>query len=358
MSHTVEDQAIADLINALNDRTWKTRRQASDALISLGKPAVQPLMAAIRENTFTVFTLPEAVRALGGIGDEQAVDLLIEELENWNVHAVQEAIKGLGHLGSPQAIQPLIAVFRHDWDDEETITAWQEASKALAAIGETALVPLIEGLQDRNSLVRSGVIDALGQLRGTQAVDPLVSMLQDEERQVRADAAEALGSIGDQHAVEPLVALLADEDQYVRCQACYALGDIGTLQVFDPLVTVFNDPDPHVRHAAVVNLARLQGMRIRGLDPDPEPATRHATIEQLKSTQGERVLDLLLGALRDSDGTVRSSAAHALGQIGDERVVPALAWIEQNDTGSAGANKVKDAAARAIQSIHERYQKS
>jgi HEAT repeat protein len=130
MSHTSEDQGIADLINALNDQTWKTRRQASDALIRCGKPAVQPLMAAIRENTFTVFTLPEAIRALGGIGDVQAVDLLIEELESRNVHAVQEAIKGLGSIGNPQAIEPLIDVFRHDWDDTETFTAWQEAATA------------------------------------------------------------------------------------------------------------------------------------------------------------------------------------------------------------------------------------
>jgi HEAT repeat protein len=117
MSHTSEDQGIADMINTLNDRTWKTRRQASDALIRRGKPAVQPLMAAIRENTFTVFTLPEAIRALGGIGNTQAVDLLIEELESRIVHAIQEAIKGLGSLGDPQAIEPLIDVFRHNWDD-------------------------------------------------------------------------------------------------------------------------------------------------------------------------------------------------------------------------------------------------
>jgi len=332
--------------------------QAATALIRLGEPAVEPLMLAIRNAQFGYRYLPGAVQALGAMGDERAVPLLIDILASDHVHAVQAAAKGLGHIGAPEAIEPLINVFRQNWDDDETITAWQVASKALAAIGEAALVPLIEGLQDSNSVVRSGVIDALGQLRDTRAVDPLVRMLQDEDRQVRADAAEALGSIGDQNAVEPLVALLTDEDRYVRCQACYALGDIGTLRVFDPLVTVFNDPDPHVRHAAVVNLARLQGMRIRGLDPDPESETRHATIEQLKSTQGERTLDLLLGALRDSAGTVRSSAAYALGQIGDERVMPALAWVEQNDSGYAGANKVKDSAARAIQSIQERYQKS
>jgi HEAT repeat protein len=165
MSSSDEEQIIADFIKALNSRSWQTRRQASDALIQLGKPAVLPLMIAIRQHVFTVFTLPEAVRALGGIGDEQAVDLLIEELESRNVHAVQEAIKGLGHIGSPQAIQPLIDVFRHDWEDIETITAWQEAESALAALGEPAVQPLLIALQNEDDSVRQGAAEALKRIQ-------------------------------------------------------------------------------------------------------------------------------------------------------------------------------------------------
>lgn len=247
MSQFEDEQNVEYLINTLNAKLWQTRSQAADALIHLGEPAVEPLMQAIRNAQFGYHYLPLAVRALGGIGDERAVPLLIDILASDHVHAVQEAAKGLGHIGTPKAIEPLINVFRQDWDDDETITAWQEASKALAAIGEAALLPLIEGLQDTNSIVCSGVIDALGQLRDPRAVDPLVSMLQDEDRQVRADAAEALGSIGDQHAVEPLVDLLSDEDWYVRCHACYALGDIGEISVYEALIGALHDTEPDVR---------------------------------------------------------------------------------------------------------------
>ncbi len=104
---------------------------------------------------------------------DQAVDLLIEELESRNVHAVQEAAKGLGHIGSPRAIQPLIDMFRHDWDDTETITAWQEAAAALAAIGEPAIQALLIALKDEDDTVRQGAAEALGQLRDPRAVDPL-----------------------------------------------------------------------------------------------------------------------------------------------------------------------------------------
>lgn len=358
MSRTVEEQGIAALIQALNDRTWQTCRQASDALIKLGEPAVVPLIAAIRQNVFPVFILPEAIRALGGIGDKRAVDLLIDILASDHVHAAQEAAKALGHIGDPRAVEPLINVFRHDWDDTETITAWQKASTALAAIGQVALPALRAALKDESSMVREGVIDALGQLKDAQVVPDLISMLQDEDRLVRAAAAEALGYIGEQQAIEPLVALLVDKDSYVRERTCYAFGDLAGLSVFEALVGVLSDPDPAVRRAAVVNLGRIDGMHVPALDPDPEPESRRAAIESLKRAQGERILDLLLEALQDSAGAVRATAARALGQLGDERALPVLYWIQQNDTGYEGANKVSDSAVRAIQSIQERYQKS
>jgi len=331
MSHTDEDQGIADLIDALNNRTWKTRRQASDTLIKLGKPAVLPLMAAIRQSAFTVFTLPEAIRALGGIGDGQAVDLLIEELESRNVHAVQEAIEGLGHIGSPQAIPPLIDVLRHDWDDTETITAWQKATTALAAIGEPALPALLTALLDEDDNVRQGVAEALGKLRDPRAVDPLINALQDEQSIVRAYAADALAELGDERAIEPLVALLTDEDWYVRARTLFALGQLGGPLVFAPLVSALEDQDSRVRSAAASALGKLQDARIH---------------------------DVLLEVLSDPDGSVRSAAVLAFARVGDERALPALIWIQQNDPGYAGANKVKDHATYAIQRIQERQQKS
>ncbi len=64
-------------------------------------------------------------------------------------------------------------MFRHDWDDTETITAWQEAAAALAAIGEPAIQALLIALKDEDDNVRQGAAEALGQLRDPRAVDPL-----------------------------------------------------------------------------------------------------------------------------------------------------------------------------------------
>ena len=92
----------------------------------------------------------------------------------------------------------------------------------------------------------------------------------------------------------------------------------------------------------------------RGLDPDPEPESRRVAIENTKRAKGERIFDLFLEALKDPDGIVRSVTARSIGLLCDERALPFLRWMEQNDSGYAGANKVKDSAFWAIQHIQER----
>ncbi|GHO64066.1 hypothetical protein KSC_029580 [Ktedonobacter sp. SOSP1-52] len=330
MSYMDNGQDIADLIDALNNRTWKTRRQASDILIQRGSSAVLPLMAAIRQNAFTFFSLQEAVRTLAGIGDERAIDLLIELLTNWNVHAVQEAIKGLGRMRNPRAIQPLINVFRQDWDDPETYTAWQNATTALASIGEPAFEPLLLALKDEDSNVRQEVVDTLGKLRDPRALDPLVQALQDEQDAVRTFAADALATLGDKRAIEPLIALLSDEHWLVRVRALFALRKLGELSIFDYVVSALDDHDPKVREAAIFALGNL---------PDA------------------RVQDILLGTLKDSDSCVRCTSIRILGKVGDERALPTLRWIQQNDTNfDTKGNKMSVEAAHALKRIQERQQ--
>jgi HEAT repeat protein len=354
MSDISERQGIESLLNTLKDRHWRTRQDAVEALVTIGEPAVIPLLHALDTRSVNRF---DVVRALGRIGDPRAVEPLIDVLDTTNHFLTQEAAIGLGNIGDARAISPLIDVFRLEWDDTETITTWQKAAEALAALGEPTLLPLLAALDDEDDNVRHWSAVALGKLTDPRAVEPLLHALQDEKSLVRAVAAEALGQIGESRAIDPLVALLKDEDHYVRLRTCYALGDIGGVSVFDPLVRGLSDLEPDVRSAAVVNLGRIHGMHVPGLDPDPAPERRRAAIESLKRVQGEHVLDLFLDALRDPAGKVCAAAAHALGQLGDERALPALQWIQDNDSGYAGANKVKDAAAWAIQRIQEQGKK-
>ncbi len=333
-------QDVGSLIDVLKDSRWRIREDAVEALIKIGEPAVIPLICTLETQFSNRY---DVVRVLGKIGDFRAVELLIDALDTPNHFLTQEAAIGLGTIGDTRAIYPLINVFRLVWDDTETITTWQKASDALAAFGEPALRPLLAALSDENDNVRHWSTETLGKITDPRTVEPLIHALQDKEFYVRAAAAESLGRSGESRVVEPLVSLLRDENAYVRLRVCYALGAIGDVIVFEPLISVLSDLEPNVRSAAVVNLGRVCGMLISGLDSEPISERRQEAIETLKRVQGERLLELLIMVLKDNSDRVSAAAARELGRLGDERALPALLEIQNTDAGSSGVNKTKDA---------------
>ena len=84
---------------------------------------------------------------------------------------------------------------------------------------------LILTLRDNNKLVRREASTALSRM-GQIAVDPLIEILDDEDWRVRGAAAWALGNLKDDAAIEPLEALLEDESGYVRAGALNAINSI------------------------------------------------------------------------------------------------------------------------------------
>ena len=92
-------------------------------------------------------------------------------------------------------------------------------------IDKTSIDALILTLRDNNKLVRREASTALSRM-GQIAVDPLIEILDDEDWRVRGAAAWALGNLKDDAAIEPLEALLEDESGYVRAGALNAINSI------------------------------------------------------------------------------------------------------------------------------------
>lgn len=64
-----------------------------------------------------------------------------------------------------------------------------------------------------------------------------------EDRVFRQAAASALGEIGDARAVEPLIQTLEDRDSLVAGKAAQALGRIGDARAVEPLIQALKDGD-------------------------------------------------------------------------------------------------------------------
>ncbi len=158
---------------------WIAKRKWEKAA-ALGNPAVQPLIATLKDAN-SGESRSAAARALGWIGDPQAVDPLIAALENpWSA---QEAIVALGNIGDPRAVERLIHVLQGEfyplhWEDKHLrhvaprkYDLIRKAAVALGWIGDPrAVAPLIAALKDGKALRRDAAM-ALVKMYNNEALD-------------------------------------------------------------------------------------------------------------------------------------------------------------------------------------------
>jgi HEAT repeat protein len=145
------------------------------------------------------------------------MEALKDELKDENEGVRRAATKALGELGDPQAVPALMEAIK-----VEDGGVRHAAAKALGKIGAPAISALIQALQDENRRVRWAAAEALGQIGDPQATPALIQALRDEDVEVRQAAAWALEKIGPP-AVPALIQALQDEDGWVRRAAAEAL---------------------------------------------------------------------------------------------------------------------------------------
>ncbi|MGA2436258.1 MAG: HEAT repeat domain-containing protein [Bryobacteraceae bacterium] len=160
---------VDGLMKALHyQEDYGVREAAADALVKIGTPTVEPLIAALLDSDSDVR---------------------------------KQAISVLGQIGDARAVGPLMAALR---DSDRDGRRW--AVDALVRIGVPAVEPLIATLKDSDSDVRRWVVDALGQIGDARAVETLIVALKDNVSYVREAAANALKQIGAARTCEPLSA--------------------------------------------------------------------------------------------------------------------------------------------------------
>jgi HEAT repeat protein len=191
------DSQVAPLIERLNNRDVRIRREAIDGLVEIGSPALPALITAIQSADRTLRL--NAASVFGDLGAEAvaAVPVLTTALQDPDEQVRLYATWALGNIG----------------------------------VGAKAAVPaLLEALHDRSQYVRIYAPSALRRI-GVDAkvgVPALVTALGDSNARVRFNAANALGVMGAaaEVAVPELIKLLDAPEVYVRFGAVKALGNI------------------------------------------------------------------------------------------------------------------------------------
>jgi HEAT repeat protein len=209
--------------------------------------------------------------ALGRLEDDRAAPLLVELLGDRDAEAADrlEAARLLGALGDASARPALVAAL-----SDEAIAL--EAAIALATLGDGRAASRLSralGAADIPASTRALAAIALGRLGDGRAVPALIDVLEREAgHRAKRDAIGALYRLRDARAVPALLAATADSQ--LRYRAITAIGLTESRDAFEPLAAMLAEP--------------------------------HRTM-------------------------IRDGLARALGWIGDERAIPALAEMAARD---------------------------
>ncbi|WP_162605162.1 HEAT repeat domain-containing protein [Geomonas oryzae] len=173
-----------------------------------------------------------------------------------------------------------------------------EALDIIIGRGLEGIYPALEAAvrDNDNADLRNGAMEVLVKFGG-EAVPCLSRLLSDGDEEIRNFSAVMLGDIGSRDAVKDLIAALTDPDSNVSHSAAEALGKIGDRSALVPLLELLKG-DFWLQYPAVCAIGELRDYR----------AVPH-------------LLPLL------GDEMLRGAVVEALGKVGDQRALYALAGI-------------------------------
>jgi len=112
-----DPSAVATLIVILKkDKDWSVRWSAEDALVSIGAPAVEPLIKMLKDDSWRVRR--RAVRTLAKIRDPRAIEPLVASMKADDDNYVRKSAAGaIGEINDPRAGEILIPALKNrDWE--------------------------------------------------------------------------------------------------------------------------------------------------------------------------------------------------------------------------------------------------
>lgn len=233
------------------------------------------------------------IAALGDIPDDLAAERLINILDDNDLDRRDAAIDALTQIGAA-AVPPLIDVLRVKDPANIDPVVKDGVITALVLMGDDALKPLLQGLNDGPIHARESltiVLDTIGWKPGAdeygtrywiakgdwdkaagvgaKALGPLFKTYKDGDLGLEEMALYAIGQIRDPDAIEALSTFLAatDEDQELRAAAAQALAGSSGEAAIEILLSALEQDEWIVRGTVLQGLDQLAAPQVAELKP-------------------------------------------------------------------------------------------
>jgi HEAT repeat protein len=237
-----------------------------------------------------------AIRALGDIGGEWAIELLLESMRLGRGSRSRIATQ-LERL-APAPGARLVPLLR---DPKPNVRFW--GARLLGGYQDLGESALVVSSWDPNANVRAAVMETLGTRSGPAVETALQAGLHDNAWFVRAHAAPGAARVVGASAAPAIAGLLADHQWWVRAAAKDALRSLGTDAISALLATLGHD-DRFAREGAAEVLQDIGFIDFLQLD-DP----RSPILERIYAAGGEPFRDAAIARIGSRLGAVRPEAA-------------------------------------------------
>jgi HEAT repeat protein len=299
----------------------------------------------------------------------RALDRWCRDLRRGSFQQKLRAIKALGEVGDERAIDELLEALA----DDDPGLAGPAALAMFARDADYACTRLADALSSPTRRLAETAAAALVHM-GEDAVDYLVGQLASLSPQARRLAAESLGSIGEEHLKEALLPLLnSDPDPGVRAAVASALarvdGDTATVELrrlarfdpdwfvraraysllaetdaegavqylldglasFEPEFDGFSEDGHSVESftegSRRVRRAIIAGLRMLGFTEDEVAAAEHGAVATSLTSDELVEASAALALLRSPDPMQRAEGARRLSELGPPAAEPLAAAL-------------------------------
>ncbi len=183
----------------------------------------------------------------------------------------QLAVIGLGRLGDERAV-PLLAQRLQD----SHMGVRRNAAYALAML-HTQETPsyLVKNILDQPSEVRTAIQLALSKCSYEKSLSAVYEAVNSSDARYRAASVSLLGSLKDEKG---LLKTLQDEDSEVRKSSALAVGSAKLFGLSPILLSMLNDPEWRVRAAVSEGLKRLQDPTVSALLKERRQVESHPVV--------------------------------------------------------------------------------
>ncbi|MFH2008724.1 MAG: HEAT repeat domain-containing protein [bacterium] len=323
----VREKALQRLAIMVKAERPHTQQDAAGVLVATGKPAVGAILdalAAARPGSRGPW-IGRLQKVLTRIG-KPAVQPLVEALREAAVKPDRAwaAVAPLAALGK-DAVAPLIHTL--DWQQQFTHPAADLAGQVLVMMGGAAVSSLVTLLAHQRADRRLVAAELLQRIRSREAVAGLIALLgKEKDRTVLLAAVRALGLTRDAKAVGPILdALRKDAPPKKKMQSVQWAAYREALLVLNPpaktIVDALKAKEPQVRMVAAQVAGGLKiaaaAAELPTLLKDPKEAVIRAAAMAAGELKAKGAVQRLRALADRKDVTIRLHAVIALGRIGD-----------------------------------------